>query len=115
VDGLHGALETSGRAQLLEGQIIFFGEQGAQLGAVSAHDGGFAAGETMAWGNIAGASALLEEFLDQAQGDAETAGHLRACAFALVVGGQDSLAQIQGNGWHGRTLPDPRTNGYSFY
>jgi hypothetical protein len=115
VDGLHGTLEPGGGAQFLEGEIVLFRQQGAEVAAVRAYDGWFAPGEAMARGNIAGAQALLEEFFHQAHRDAETAGDLVASTLAVVIRRQDTFAQIQRSRSHGQTLSYPPKNGYSFY
>jgi hypothetical protein len=52
--------------------------------------------EAMPWSNVAGAPTLLQKLLDHAQGDAETVGDLGAGALSVVIGSQDSFAQIQG-------------------
>jgi len=59
----------------------------------------------MPWPNVAGMTSLLKELLDHAEGHLETMGNLGPRAFAPVVGGQDSLAEIQGERSHVRTLP----------
>lgn len=68
-------------------------------------NGGFAPGKAVAWGEVAGASALLEEFFDQAQGDTEAAGHVFPRAFVGVVGRENTLAQIHRSRGHGLSLP----------
>ena len=47
------------------------------------------------------ALALAEKLLDEGKGDAEPVGDLLAGGVALVAGGQDAGAQIEGEGFHG--------------
>ena len=69
----------------------------------------------MPWPNVAGMTSLLKELLDHAEGHPETVGNLGPRALVPVVGGQDSLAQIQGKCSHARTLPWPHNFGYTIY
>ena len=59
----------------------------------------------MPWRDVAGMTSLLKELLDPAEGYLETMGNLGPRALVPVVGGQDSLAEIQGKCAHARTLP----------
>ena len=59
----------------------------------------------MPWPDVAGMSALLQELLDHPEGHPETVGNLEPRALVPVVGGQDSLAEIQGECSHAQTLP----------
>ena len=69
----------------------------------------------MPWRDVAGMTSLLKELLDHAQGHPETVGNLGPRALVPVVGGQDSLAEIQGECSHARTLPQPLSGGYTVY
>jgi hypothetical protein len=64
--------------------------------------------------DVAETPALLEQLLDHAQRNPETAGHLLAGALIGVIGGQYSFSQIQGNGSHAPSLPHLKHCGYSF-
>ncbi len=75
---------------------------------------GLAAGAVMLGAEVAEATALLEELLDQTQRNPETAGHHFAGTLVVVVGGQYPFPQIQGDGFHAPSLPYPGQNGYSF-
>jgi hypothetical protein len=94
VDGLQGTLESGGRAQFLQGEIILPGQQRPDLVVVGRDDHRLASGEVMPSGDVARAAALLQEFLDHSQGDSETVGHLGASAFVLVIGAKDALPDI---------------------
>ena len=59
----------------------------------------------MPWRDVAGMTSLLKELLDPAEGYLETMGNLGPRALVPVVGGQDSLAEIQGECSHAKTLP----------
>jgi len=95
IDRLQGTLQPRRPAQLLQGQIVLPGQQGAELAAVRGHNHGFAPGEAVPRGDVAGSPPLLEELLDQAQRNAESVGDLSAGAFKVIVSSQDSLPQIK--------------------
>jgi hypothetical protein len=59
-------VEASRLAQLSQGQIILLGQQSPHLAAMSWPNRWLAAGKTMTGSDVAGAPALLQEFLDQA-------------------------------------------------
>ena len=59
------------------------------------HNHRLAPGQAMARGKVARAPALLEELLDQAQGNTETVGHLAPSALVVVIRSQDSFPQIK--------------------
>jgi hypothetical protein len=100
MNGRQCAAQARGLAQFRQSQIRFVGQQPAHLDLMGGQDGGFAPGEAVAWGDIAGAPALLQEFLDQTEGDLETARDLFAQVVASVVCRQNPLPQIQGDGSH---------------
>jgi hypothetical protein len=51
--------------------------------------------EPKPWGDIAGVSALLQQFLDHAQRNPKTVGDLGPGALVVVVGSKDSFPKIQ--------------------
>jgi hypothetical protein len=55
----------------------------------------FASRKVLAWSNVPGAPALLQELLDHAQRDSETVGDLGTSAFPVIVGTKNSFAEIQ--------------------
>jgi hypothetical protein len=95
IEGLQRTLQPRRPPQLLERQIVLFGQQGAKLAPVSGDNHRFAPGMVMSWGNIASVPALLEELLDHPKGDAEAAGNFLAGPFILVVRSQNPFPQIQ--------------------
>jgi hypothetical protein len=95
VDRLQGTLQPRRRPQFLQGQIVLPGEQGPQLTPVGGHNHRLAPGQAVPRGDVASMSTLLEELLDQSQGNAETVGNLGTRALIVVVGNKDSFAQIQ--------------------
>jgi len=94
MNGRQGAVQRYGRPQFLQGQIGFLGQQRPHLALMRGQDRRFAPRIMMAWGDVAGASALLEEFLDHPQGHSVAHGNFVAGALLMIVGGQDSFAQI---------------------
>jgi hypothetical protein len=115
MDGLESAAHGQGLAQFLQGQIGFAGQQFPQLLLVALDQRRLAAGVTVAGPDVAGMTALLQEFLDQAKGNPEAPGDFLAGAFFLVASGQDAFAPIQGNSLsQAQTIAPPQTNGYSF-
>ena len=114
VNRLEGTLQSGGRSQFLERQIILLGQQGTQLVAVAGHDGRLTPGKTVARRDIAGATTLLEKLFYQAQRHAEPVSHLRPRTFLVVIGCQDSFTQIDRSGAHEQSLPRPLNHGYSF-
>lgn len=56
---------------------------------------GFAPGQAVPRGNVAGAPTLLEELLDQARGNAETMGHLGPSPLIVIVGSKNPFPQIE--------------------
>ena len=95
MDGLKGALESHGLPQLFQGEVVLFGQQGAHLAAVGGDNHRLASAEPASRGNVAGAPTLLQELLDHAEGNPETVGNLRPGALPVIIGSQDSFAQIQ--------------------
>jgi len=89
---LQGTVESCGRSEFLQGQIILLGQQGSELLAVAGDDHGLAAGETVPRSDVAGAAALLEEFFDQPQRHPEAAGDFLPGALVVVISGQDAFA-----------------------
>jgi hypothetical protein len=69
----------------------------------------------MPWRDVAGVPSLLQELLDHAEGHPKPVGNLGPRTLFPVVGGQYSLAQIQGEGSHLQTLPEPTSCGYTIY
>ena len=65
----------------------------------------FAPGPVMPGRNVAGAPALLEEFLDHAQGDPKTMGNFGASALIMVVRSKDSFTEIQRKCSHVQIIP----------
>ena len=90
------------------------GQQRAYLAAVGGDNHRFAPTEAIPGSNVSGAATLLQEFLDHAQRDPKTAGHLGPGALRVVIGGKDSFTQIQREGSHAQSLPHPPNNGYNF-
>jgi hypothetical protein len=91
VNGLQGALQCRGAAQLPQGEIRLFGQQGTHLVLVLGNDQGLAPGPVMTGGNVAGMTALLKEFFDHAKGNSESPGHILARALLLIIRGQYSF------------------------
>jgi hypothetical protein len=114
VDGGQGAGQTRGGPQFLEGKIGLFIQQRPQLVMMAGDNAGFASRAVMLGADVAEAAALLEELLDHAQRNPETAGHLFAGVLVVIIGGQNPFSQIQGDGFHAPSLPHPKQNGYSF-
>ena len=79
------------------------------------HNHRLAPTKPMPGSDVAGAPTLLEEFLDHAQGNPETMRNFGARAFVAVIGGEDSLTQIQRECSHVATLTPPTYNGYTIY
>jgi hypothetical protein len=96
VNGRQGALQTGGGAKFLEGEVWFARQKSFHLALVVAQDHWFASGKAMARGDIAGASSLLQKFLDHPFGNSMPAGDFRSRAFVVVVGAKNPLPQVQG-------------------
>ena len=114
MDSGQGAVELYGDPQFLQGHVRFSAQQRLHLPVMGSQDEGFASRIAVTGGDVSGAPALLQEFLDQAQRDTETMGDFFAVSFLLVVGTEDSFTQVQGYGSHERILTHPETVGYSF-
>ena len=95
MDGRQGAVKPHGLAQLRQGQVRLLPQQNAHLLLMRGHKAGFGTGKTVAWRNVPRSPALLQELLDQAEGNPETPGNLLAVALFLIVRGQDTFPQIQ--------------------
>ena len=95
-----GAVQAEGSAHLGERQIGLALQVLADGPAMLGKDLGLAPGEVMTRLDTACASALLEQLLDHAKGNAKAPGDLVTGAFVFVVGCQDTLAQIDGKGCH---------------
>ena len=74
-----------------------------------------ASGKAMPRRNVARAAALLQELLHHAQGYPETVGNVGPGAFVVVIGSQDSFAQIQRERSHAQEANTTFTNGYTIY
>jgi len=96
MNGGQGAVQACTLAQFFERQIGFVRQQASQVVLMGGDEERLAARETMARGNVAGATALLQEFLDHAQGDSIAAGDLLPSALVVVVSRQNPFPQIQG-------------------
>jgi hypothetical protein len=58
-------------------------------------------------GNIAGMTALLEQLFNHPLRNPETPGDFLAGVFVLIMGSQNALSQIQGDGlFHDDSLPN---------
>ena len=114
MDGGQSAGQTRGGTQFLEGQIGLFRQQRSQLVLMAGDNAGLAARAVMLGPEVAEAAALLEELLDHAQRNPESAGHLLTSAPVVIVGRQNPFPQIQGDGFHAPSLPHPKPYGYSF-
>jgi hypothetical protein len=96
MDSRQSAVELYGGPQFLQGQVRFAAQQRLHLPAMGVQDERLAPRITVTGCNVSGASALLQEFFDQAQRDTETMGDFFAVPFLLVVGTEDSFTQVQG-------------------
>ena len=115
MNGLHRTPESKRRSQLAQGQVVLLGQEPTDLTAVTGNNHGLTPGQVMARADISGVAALLQEFLDHAEGDAKARGNLRSRAFFLIVGIEDPLPQIQGEGAHTQTVSPIQEYGYTIY
>jgi hypothetical protein len=116
VNGLQGALQTHRSAQFPQGEVRLPAQQRAHLALVLGDDHGLAPGPVMTRGNIPRVPALLDEFLDHAQGNPKASCDILAGCLLSIIGGQYSLSQIQGYGssvTHHPMLPQPQSHGYT--
>ena len=95
MNGWQRAAQARSLAQFGQGQVRLVRQQGSHLSLMGLEDERLAPRKTMARGKVAGAAALLEEFLDHAQRNAIAPGDLFACALVVVVRSQNPLTQIQ--------------------
>jgi len=95
VDGLQGAPQSGRLPQFLQSQVVLLGQQTPHLILVGADNHRLAPAEPVSGSDVAGVSARLQEFLDHAQGNAETVGDLGPRAFLMVIGSQNSFPKIQ--------------------
>jgi hypothetical protein len=109
-----GTIELHGRPQFFESQVGFAAQQRLHLPVMGVQDERFASGISVTGSDVSSTSALLQEFLDQAQRDTETMGNFFTVSFLLVVGTEDSFTQVQGYGSHERILSHRKPSGYSF-
>jgi hypothetical protein len=114
VDGGQSAGQPSGGTEFLEGQVRLVGQQRPQLVLMAGDNTGLAARAMMLWANVAETAALLEQLLDQAQGDPKLTGDRRASILVSIVSCQNPFPQIQGDGFHPKSLPHPKQYGYGF-
>ena len=114
VDGGQGAGQPRGGTEFPEGQVGLLGQQRPELLLMVGDNAGLGAGAVVLGADVADLAALLEELLDHAQRNPETAGHLLAAALVGVVGRQDQFAEIQRDGLHPKGLPNSKQNGYVF-
>jgi hypothetical protein len=115
MNGREAAIQLGGPAQFFQRQIGFAAEQFTQLLAAVSHDSWPASAAVILTGNVASLPALLQEFFNHPQRNPEVLGDFLAGAFVLVIGSQNPLPQIQGNGlFHYQTLPNRQINGYNF-
>jgi len=114
MNGRQGAVQARRRPQFLEGQIGLLLHQCPELLLLPGDWARLAAGAVMLRSCIANPPPLLQELLDQPQGNPKATCHRFARAFACVIGSQDPFAQVQGNRFHLPSLSQLNTNGYSF-
>jgi hypothetical protein len=115
MNGLQRAGKSRGLAQLIQGQVIFPGQQGADVTAMGGKDHRLSPCKVMARGNVTRAPTLLQELLDHPQGDPEAMSNLGPGAFLMVISINDPLAEIQRECTHGHTLSRPAQYGYIIY
>lgn len=96
MDGRQGASQAGGGPQFGQSQIGAFGQQLLEAPAVAVQNLGFASGKPVARSEVAGLAALLEAFLDHAQGNPEAVGDLLAGTLPGVVNTQDAFPKIHG-------------------
>jgi hypothetical protein len=114
MNGGQSAAQARSCAQFLKGQIGLLVDQRPELLLLPGNMTGFAAGAVMLGAHVAEPPPLLQELLDQAQGNPKTGRHRLPSAFASVIRSQNPFAQIQGDRLHPHSLPGGATNGYSF-
>jgi hypothetical protein len=114
MDGWQAAVQPHGLAQLRQGQVRLLPQQNPHLLLMGGRDARLGTGKTVAWRNVPRASTLLQELLDQAEGNPETPGDFLAVALFLIVNSQDAFPHIQGNRSHENILLPLGNYGYSF-
>jgi hypothetical protein len=114
MDGGQSAVQSSGCAQFLEGQVGLFVQQRTQVLPVVLEDAGLAARTMVLRAEVANPAALLEEFLDHPEGHPEATRHGLPCVLTLVINRQQPLTQIQRQGLHAHSMIHPTRHGYSF-
>jgi len=100
VDGLNGAIQTQLRAQFGQRQIGLFGQQSPQTAPVLRQQLRFASREAMPRGDVSRFPPLMQQLRDQAERDAEALGQIGSGSFLPVVGADDPLPQVKGDGGH---------------
>ncbi len=114
MEGWQGTFQSHGLTKFLQGQIGLLAQDGPHFLAMPFQNHRLAPGIAMPRADVSPALALLEKLFDHAQGNAETMSDLLTGAFLLVVGSQDSFAQVERQSLHVQTLSYPGENGYSF-
>lgn len=95
MDRLQGAVQPGGSSQLVQSEVVLFLEKRSEVAAMGGENNRFAPGQMMTRSDVPGSPPLLQELLDHAQRNAETAGDLLTSTFFTVVGREDSFPQIQ--------------------
>ena len=95
MDGRQRAIQLHDLTQFRQGQIRLPRQVQLHLLLVGGKNAWLGTRKAVARGNVARSPALLQELLDQAEGDSITAGDFLAGAVLLVVRGQNALPQIQ--------------------
>ena len=114
MDGGQRAGQPRGGAQFLQSQVGFSFQQRLHLAVMGRHNQRLAPGVLVARPDLTRVPALLQELFHHAQRHPVTHRDLFPCALLVIVGGQDSFAQIQGERFHARIFPQFAPDGYSF-
>ena len=95
MDGGQRTVQSQAGTQLLEGQIGLLVQQSPHLAPMGRQNPRLAPGETVARANLPGSPALLQKLFDHAQRNPVTAADLLSGPLLLIIGSQNSFAQVQ--------------------
>ena len=96
MDGRQGAVQPHGLAQLFaKGQVRLLPQQNPHLLLMRGpNNARLGTGKRVAWRNVPGVLALLQELLDETEETGSAPGDFLAVALLLVVRSQDSFSEV---------------------
>lgn len=100
MQGGDGAIKSNDGTEFLQSEI-WFGFKLLSDGLTMGTEDLWLAPRAMVLGtDVAETATLLDQLLDHAQGNAEAVSDLIPCYITFIVGGQDSLTEVEGKCGH---------------